>query len=101
MGFGAKYRPNLEHALEYADHHLLVELRALGEVGRPAEVVEREHVRSALGCRGNDLGRLDLREAALGGLPQSSRGSIEIRASRQEVNPRGRSRFLGAGDLHR
>ena len=43
--------PDLVDPLEDADHQLLVELRRLGQVGRPAEVVEPEHVRAALGGR--------------------------------------------------
>ena len=39
---GAEHRPDLVDPLEDADQLLLVELRALGEVGRAAEVVDRE-----------------------------------------------------------
>jgi hypothetical protein len=37
VGLGAEDRPDLVHALEHANHDLLVELRALGEIGAPAE----------------------------------------------------------------
>ena len=39
-GSARKTGPDLEDALEHADHDLLVELRALREVRRPAEVVD-------------------------------------------------------------
>ena len=54
---GAEHRADLVDALEHADHHLLVELRALREVRRAAEVVDREHVRAALGRGLDELGR--------------------------------------------
>ena len=60
---GAEHRADLEDALEDADHRLLVELRALRQVGGLAEVVEGEDVRAALGGRADDLRRLDLHEA--------------------------------------
>ena len=61
--FGAEHRTDLVDALEHADHHLLVELRALREVARPAEVVDAEHVGAGLGRRRDDLRGLDLDEA--------------------------------------
>ena len=61
--FGAEHRADLVHALEHADHHLLVELRALREVAGPAEVVDAEHVGAGLGRRRDDLRGLDLDEA--------------------------------------
>ena len=61
--FGAEHRADLVDALEHADHHLLVELRALREVAGPAEVVDAEHVGAGLGGRRDDLRRLDLDEA--------------------------------------
>ena len=63
MRFGAEHGADLVHALEHADHHLLVELRTLREVAGPAEVVDPEHVRTGLGGRRDDLRRLDLDEA--------------------------------------
>ena len=48
---GAEDRPDLEDALEDADHDLLVELRTLRQVRRAAKVVEREDVGAALGRR--------------------------------------------------
>ena len=60
---GAEHRPDLVDALEDADQLLLVELRALGEVRRPAEVVDLEDVGAALGRRLDELGGVDLGEA--------------------------------------
>ena len=62
----------LEDALEARNAVLLVELRALREIGNAIEVLDLEEIRSALGAAGDDLGRDDLREApAMSG----SRGS--------------------------
>src|SRR2546428_13814381 len=61
--FRAEDRADLVHALEDADHDLLVELRALRQERGATEVVDREHVRAALRRRRDDLRRLDLREA--------------------------------------
>ena len=69
---GPEHRPDLVDALEDADQHLLVELRALREVRRPAEVVDLEDVRAALGRGLDQLGRLDLGEA---GRVERRRGS--------------------------
>jgi hypothetical protein len=63
MRLGAKNGAGLENALEHTNHRLLVELRALSEVGGLSEVVEREDVRAALSGGGDDLRRLDLCEA--------------------------------------
>ena len=60
---GPEHRPDLVDPLEDPDQHLLVELRALGEVRRPAEVVDLEDVGAALGRRLHELGRADLGEA--------------------------------------
>jgi hypothetical protein len=60
---GAEDGPGLVHALEHADEHLLVELRALREVRAPPEVPDLEHVRAALRRRGDELRCLDLGEA--------------------------------------
>lgn len=54
----------LEHALECRDAVLLVELRALREIGHAVEVLDREQVRAALGAGRHDLGGDDLREVA-------------------------------------
>src|SRR5256885_6842864 len=48
-----------------AHHGLFVELWALSQVRRPAEVVEGKDIGSALVRRPNDLGRLDLGETQL------------------------------------
>ena len=61
---GAEHRPDLVDPLEDPDQHLLVELRALGEVRLAAEVVDLEDVGAALGRRLDQLGRGDLGEAA-------------------------------------
>ena len=62
---GAEDGADLEDALEDADHDLLVELRALGQVGGLAEVVEGEGGGAELGGRADDLRCLDLGEAEL------------------------------------
>ena len=59
---GPEHRADLVDPLEDADHLLLVELRALREVRRPAEVVDLEDVGPGLGRRLHELGRLDLGE---------------------------------------
>ena len=56
---------HLVDALKDADHHLLVELRALGQVGGLAEVVEGEGGGPRLGGRADDLRGLDLRESEI------------------------------------
>ena len=63
-GSARKTGADLVDALEDPDQHLLVELRALGEVRRPAEVVDLEDVGAALGRRLHELGGADLGEAA-------------------------------------
>ena len=60
---GAEHRAHLVHALEHADHDLLVELRRLRQVGLLAEVVHAEDVGPALARRRQQFGRLDLGEA--------------------------------------
>ena len=65
MGLGTEHRADLVDPLEHPHHHLLVELRALGQEGAAAEPVDREHVGSALRGGGHDLRREDLREAEL------------------------------------
>ena len=99
MRLGPEHRPDLVDPLEDAHHLLLVELRALREVRRPAEVVDLEDVRAGLGRRGDELGRLDLGEARrverapepaqsrrrelplrlLGGVPPGDRGVVQQR----------------------
>ena len=64
MLLSAEGRANLEHPLEPAEHsELLVQLRALREVGIGLEVLHREQVGAALGCSGNDLRGVDFLEA--------------------------------------
>ncbi len=81
---GAEDRPDLVDPLEDADQLLLVELRALGEVRRPAEVVDREDVGAALGrgldeLRGVDLGEAEAVEGAAEAA-QAGRGELPLRA---------------------
>ena len=87
---GAEHRPDLVDPLEDPDQHLLVELRALGEVRRPAEVVDLEDVGAALGRRLDQLGRGDLGEAgSVEGLAEAAhagRGQLPLGAL-QRVPP--------------
>ncbi len=54
---------DLEDPLEArGDHRLLVQLRRLGQVHLPVEVVHREEARAALGARADELRGLDLGE---------------------------------------
>ncbi len=66
VGLGAEDGADFEDAFEDADHDLFVELGALGQVGRAAEVVDGEDVGAALGGGGDELGRLDLGKALAG-----------------------------------
>ena len=59
---GPKDRPDLVDPFEDADQLLLEELRRLGEVGGPPEVVDLEDVRPRLGRGLDDLGGVDLGE---------------------------------------
>jgi hypothetical protein len=98
----SEHRPDLVDPLEDADHLLLVELRALGQVGRAPEVVDGEHVGARLGGRLDELRRGDLGEVqvverraeatqrgggqlplgALRGMPPQDRGVVEERRQR-------------------
>ena len=42
--FCTEYRSGLKHAVKYADHHLLVELRALCEHCRTVEIIKLKYV---------------------------------------------------------
>ena len=76
-----EHGPNLEDAPKVgADCHLLVQLRRLRQVRLCLEVRHAEHVRAALACGADDLGRVDFDEAV-----------------RQEE----RTRELAHGRLHR
>ena len=92
---GAEDRADLEDALEDADHDLLVELRALRQVGRPAEVVDGEDVGPALGGRGDELRRLDLDEAQRRAAWRGSRRSSAA-ATEQSARWRGWRSASGA-----
>ena len=68
MAFGAvllcpKHRAGLKHPIIHAHHHLLVELRALGQDGRTVKIIEAEEVGTTLCALGSDLGRVDLGKA--------------------------------------
>ena len=63
---GAEHRAGLEDALKACSHgHLLVELRALCQIGVAVEVVHLEHLRAALAGGSDELRGVDLDEAAL------------------------------------
>ena len=66
VGFGAKDGADFEDAFEDADHDLLIELGALRQVGRAAEVVDGKDVGAAFGGGGDELGGLDLGKALAG-----------------------------------
>ena len=61
--FCTEYRSGLKHAVKYADHHLLVELRALCEHCRTVEIIKLKYVRTALCSLGSDLWGTDFRKA--------------------------------------
>ena len=62
---GPERRGDLEDPLKSgSDEHLLVQLRALGEVGPAVEVVDREEGRAALGALTEELGGFDLEESS-------------------------------------
>ena len=63
VGLGPEHRTGLVHPLEDADQLLFEELWRLREIGRSAEPVDLEHVRAGLGCRADDLRRMDLGES--------------------------------------
>ena len=87
MRLGAEHRPHLVDPLEDADQHLLVELRALGEVRRPAEVVDLEDVRAGLGGRLDQLGGVHLGEAV-----RVERGPEPVQARCRELPHRAPAR---------
>ena len=55
-------RCDLVDAFEYADHHLLVKLRALRQICLFAEIRQREDISSALGSRRYELRCVDFGE---------------------------------------
>ncbi len=63
MRFGPEGGSRFKDAFQRPHHHLLVELRALGEVGGLPEVVQLEDIGAALRCRADDLRRGDFSEA--------------------------------------
>ena len=63
---GAEHRAGLEDALKACSHgHLLVELRALCQIGVAVKVVHLEHLRAALAGSSDQLGGVDLDEVAV------------------------------------
>ena len=93
MRLGAEDRADLVDPLEDPDQLLLVELRALGEVRRSAEVVDGEDVGAALGGGLHQLGGVDLGEAVgvegLAEAAQAGRGQLPLGLLRR-VPPGGR-----------
>lgn len=59
-----EYRPNLHDTVKYADHHLLIELRTLGQNGRPVEIVEFKDVSPSFRSPGSDFGSMDFRKSS-------------------------------------
>jgi len=57
---------HFEDPLEHAHHDLLVELRALREIGLSLEVLDAEHVRAPFGRGLHQFWRLDLGESQVG-----------------------------------
>ena len=98
---------DLVDPLKDADHHLLVELRALGQVGGLAEVVEGEGGGPRLGGRADDLGGLDLCESEIvqagaetghgGGLDGEIRAAAGMAESHRGVVEDGRQLRLDHG----
>jgi hypothetical protein len=84
VGLGPEHRTDLVDPFEDPDQHLLVELRALGQVRRPAEVVDLEHVRPRLGGGLHELGGVHLGEARViqdaAEAVQAGRGKLPLRA---------------------
>ena len=63
---GAEHGTGLEDTLKTGSHsHLLVELRALCQIGVAVEVVHLEHLRAALAGSSDQLGGVDLNEVAV------------------------------------
>ena len=63
---GAEDRARLKNALETSRHgHLLIELGALCQIGVAVKVIDLEHLRATLAGRGDQLGGVDLNEAAI------------------------------------
>ena len=63
---GTEGRANLKHPLEDTDHDLLVELRALGQCGFFAEVIEFEYFGAAFGSPSQQFWRVDFNEIVVG-----------------------------------
>jgi hypothetical protein len=91
---GAKDRCHLVHALEDADHDLLVELWALRQVGLLPQVVDAEDVGAPLRVSPDELRSLDLDKA----LASSARRKPRVRAAAAAKTTRcdGCLRVIGA-----
>ena len=97
----------LEDALEAGGHgHLLVELRALGQVGVAVEVLHFKYVRAALAGRRDQLRRVDLHEVFLQaelaqGVDQAGlRLEDQLVLVRPEVDPAEVQALIDAGAFH-
>ena len=87
---GPEDRTNLEDALEAtSNRQLLVELRRLGQIGRPTEVREREQLRPGLASCTEKLRRVNLDEPAL--RPELAHGLLERRLDPQDQLALGRA----------
>ena len=62
MRFRSKHRADLVDPLENTDHRLLEELWRLRQIGRAAEIVHREHVRTGFRCGFDEFRSVDLDE---------------------------------------
>src|SRR5450756_1970950 len=75
MRLGPEDRSHLVDAFEDTDHHLLVELGALCQIGLLSKVFDRENVGTGLRSRAYDLGRRHLGETlAVKDFPESVGG---------------------------
>ncbi len=115
MLFGAENGGDFENTFKNANHHLLVELRALGEEGFAAEIVEPENVRAAFGTGGDDFRRADfgetlaleeIAEAAAEAFLEAEDGALALvaqgdRADRQVGFERHMGNFLAEVDWTR
>ena len=64
--FRTEYRSHLEDPLKPGCHrHLLVELRALCQIGLPVKILDLKYVGTRLRGRPDQLGRMDLHKAAV------------------------------------
>ena len=72
-----EYRRRLKYSVEYAYHHLLIELGALGKNRRPVEIFQFEDVRAAFRAFRSNLWRMNLcKSLAVKEVPESTRQSF-------------------------